>query len=581
MDTTPLYIICSEQGVPIPNTVYDFVISLDELQNFEVAKVKIGQEETRVKEAFILGITKDNALSMSLINHVDELHDSVAEIGLFCELLSVEEGSPSDKIIRCKVLCRALIKEITYEDRKSYAKVFLLSEKATAVESETTRELKEIIYSLVKASRSLSKRNKAKILASNSITYMSNVIVGELSNDEDERFNYLQSKDNLYNFIYAIKTLLVDAVEDDFPKKGQGNYASDFESLFDSIKSSMANENSSKEDSLSDRVKKAKVPEGSRSKINSELARLEKLPSGSLEYQALSEYLSWIADLPWGKCTSETPDLNELIDILNQSHYGLDEVKEHILEYLTIQKITGDPQGTVLCFVGEPGTGKTSIAKQIAKACNREIIKIALGGMGDEAELRGHRRTYVASRPGRIVSGIKSCGTMDPLILLDEVDKIDVHRGDPTSALLELLDPEQNNEFIDRYIEVPIDISSALFVATANYLEKIPPPLRDRMEIINFRNYTPEEKKVILDRFVVPSAMKQYGLSEMNIEIDPNVIEQLVEKDGIREIKRRLLKLLRKAAVKIVVKKEDHVLIDRDFMQSIKVAKGENKKIGF
>jgi len=575
MDYTPLYIICFEQGIPMPNTTYDFVVSVDELQTFEVAKVKIGTSEARVKDAFVLGVTEDNSLSMSLVSRIDELHEAVAPIGLFCELLSIKEGSPTDRIVKCKVLCRALIEGIHYKDKKSYAEVALLADKGPPIEDGIAKEFKLIIDSLVKNNKALRKTTKTKIISSDNLSYIANLVVSELAKKESERYDYIQSKDSFFNFVYAMKILLTSA------GKKEKLDELDFDSLFDSSFLQNSKSAETQASTLPERIRLAKIPSKSKSKIYSETSRLEKLPSGSLEYQALHEYLSWIADLPWGRYTNHPPDLSRLIGILDQTHYGLNDIKEHILEYLTIQKITGNPQGTVLCFVGEPGTGKTSIAKQIAKACNREIIKIALGGMSDESELRGHRRTYVASRPGRLAAGIKACGAMDPLILLDEIDKIDTRRGDPTSALLEILDPEQNTEFIDRYIEVPLDISSALFIATANYLEGIPAPLKDRMEIITFRNYTTEEKKVILTDFLLPSAKKDYGLEEMDISITNEATGMLISKEGIRNTKRRLLKILRKAAVKIVVQKQKKVLIDKEFLDSIKASESEKIKIGF
>lgn len=570
----PLYIICSEQGVPITNSIYTFTMPLEDLQDFEVAKVKVGNSHQKIEQAFILGITNDDAISISLISCIDELYDSIAKIGLFCELVSIEGDDLDERIVTCKILSKAVIEEIIQNNNRSYAKVFLLSEKKDATENETLEELKNILQNLTVKNSKLSPRIKNKVLSSNSISYISDLIVDNLVFKDSERYNYLQSRNSLKNFIYAIKVLLRDL---DIKKNKK---ASKYEIVLDSLKNHSKVE-TNKEESIAEKIRKIKFSKESKAKLESELKRLDKLPSSSLEHQALNEYLTWISKLPWNKYTNKIPDLIDLIDILNETHYGLDEVKEHILEYLTIQKITGNPQGTVLCFVGEPGTGKTSIAKQIAKACNRKIIKIALGGMGDESELRGHRRTYVASKPGRIAAGLKTCKTMDPLILLDEIDKIDTRRGDPTSALLELLDPEQNNEFVDRYIEIPIDISSAFFIATANYVENIPAPLRDRMEIINFRNYTVDEKRTIVNDFMIPAALSNYGLEDMDIDISTEAIENLVENNEIRQIKRRLLKFLRKAAVRLVVEKQTKVLIDTEFIESIKAKNKKIKRIGF
>ena len=577
MQKTPLYIISSlDQGIPIPNNEFDFIIDIDKFENFEVAKVKIGKNELTIEEGFVIGIVKEDSLTMSMINHIDELHSSVAEMGVFCELISIEETSDLDRIISCKVISKAIIKQILREGMKSYADITLISELPPVPESRTSVELKSVFHGLINSVTGFSKRDKVKVLHSDNILYISNIIVDNLCTDDDEKFDYLQSKDPLFNIAYAINLLLANMAKD--------KSSDDFEALFDQLRSRIKQDSSNSKSGKNDirtRISKIDVDSDSKSKLLSEVDRLEKLPPSSMEYHTVKDYLGWIESVPWGIYSNKTPDLENLISILNETHHGLDEVKEHILEYLTIEAITKKSQGTVLCFLGNPGTGKTSIAKQIAKACNRNIIKIAVGGMSDEAEIRGHRRTYVASRPGRIVAGLKSVKTMDPLILFDEVDKIDVKKGDPTSALLELLDPEQNNEFIDRYLEVPIDISKAMFIATANYIENIPPPLRDRMEIISFRDYSTEEKETIISQFIIPKAKRDYEITSYSIEIDNDVISHLAENYRIREIKRKIYKLLRKAAVSIFVKGEDSVLIDMDFLNNIKQKKSVKKSIGF
>ena len=577
MQKTPLYIISSlDQGVPIPNNEFDFIIDIDKFENFEVAKVKIGEEEVSVEEAFVIGIVKEDSLAMSLINHIDELYSSVAQIGVFCELISIEETSDSDRIVSCKVIAKAVIKDIQREGYKNYADVTLISELPPSPQSKSASELQSVFHGLIHSVERFPKRAKKKVLQSDNIIYISNLIVDALCTDDEDKYNYLQSKDPLYNIAYAINLLLA------YSSKSKMN--EDFDSLFDQLRIKIkqdANERKTSKNTTREKISNLPVDADSKAKLIGEVDRLEKLPPSSMEYHTVKDYLTWIEAIPWGVHSNKTPDLDELINILNETHHGLDEVKEHILEYLTIEAITKKSQGTVLCFLGNPGTGKTSIAKQIAKACNREIVKIAVGGMSDEAEIRGHRRTYVASRPGRIISGLKSAKTMDPLILFDEVDKIDANRGDPTSALLELLDPEQNNEFIDRYLEVPVDLSKAMFIATANYLEKIPPPLRDRMEIISFRDYSTEEKKTIISNFIIPKAKKDYELADFDIKIEDNVIHNLADKYRIREIKRKVYKMLRKAAVDIYVKKKESVVIDIAYVENLSQDKKTAKSIGF
>lgn len=318
-----------------------------------------------------------------------------------------------------------------------------------------------------------------------------------------------------------------------------------------------------------EKIEAAGMPDAAEEKALSELRRLDRTPANSPEGMVLRNYLDCLIELPWSIQTEDRLDVAAAKALLEKEHYGLERVKTRILDFLAVRQLKGTARGPILCFVGPPGVGKTSIARSIAEAMNRKFVKMALGGIRDEAEIRGHRKTYVGAMPGRLIQGLKQCGTRNPVIVLDEIDKLgnDYH-GDPTSALLEALDPQQNTRYSDHYIEAPFDLSAVMFVATANLLENIPAPLRDRMEVISFPSYTDEERARIARSFLLPKAIVEHGLTESQIEVpDPSIhsiVTEYTREAGVRGLDRAISAVCRKVARLVAEGEEKKVLIDSE-----------------
>ncbi|MDH5789169.1 MAG: endopeptidase La [Nitrospinota bacterium] len=313
-------------------------------------------------------------------------------------------------------------------------------------------------------------------------------------------------------------------------------------------------------DELVAKIKKAKMPKDVNEKAEKEMRRLEGMQPMSAEATVVRNYIDWLVDLPWKAGPgSDKINLKKAQKILDDDHYGLEKVKERIVEHLAVMKLVKNMKGPILCLVGPPGVGKTSLGKSVARATGRKFVRISLGGVRDEAEIRGHRRTYIGALPGKIIQGMKKAGTLNPVFLLDEVDKMSMDfRGDPSSALLEVLDPEQNGTFNDHFLEVDYDLSQVLFICTANVLHTIPQPLQDRMEVIRLAGYTEEEKLSIATKFLVPKKLKEHGLTTRNLKIGKTILQAVIQgytrEAGVRSLEREIGTLCRKAATKVVEK---------------------------
>ncbi len=475
--------------------------------------------------------------------------------------------------INVRGLQRVMIDNILFEDNEIFAEYFPLKENIDLSEDNQ----RELLSNMKKVTGEISRYFKVSEKYVKFIDEIDDIneFIGEVSkylslkpHEKQDLLSCDSLKEKAFRFsdhlIKQRETLKFQMeIAEKFSKKQNKAYReSMLREQLKVIKGELKESKSGKSESYEEKIENSAMPDDVKKVASEEMDKLENLNSSSPEYSVTKNYLDFLISMPWDKNSEHEIDLKESKRILDNDHYGLKKVKERIIQHLAVMKLKNDNSGSIILLVGPPGTGKTSLGKSIAKALNREYIRISLGGIRDEADIRGHRRTYIGSMPGRIIKGIKKAGVSNPVFVLDEVDKIFAsYNGDPASALLEVLDPEQNNSFTDHYLEVPYDLSKVFFIATANSISNIPSPLLDRMEVVNVSSYTSNEKFQIAKRHLINKVLEEHGITSNQLIISDETIKDVIEnytlESGVRELKRQLAKIARVVSTKIVSNEVD------------------------
>lgn len=541
---------------------------IDAGRKFSVNAVEVADELT--KRRILIVSQKDSKVN-------DPKIEDIYDIGVLAEITEINDMK---KFYRIRVLATQKVKlENINVKNDCFYSTFSIIDETLGDQKEELAIVRNIVKNLDgnKIANSVPKSLLDKISKGVSSYELSSILGTYLTMSIPQKQNILEKNDNNEKLVEILKVLTEERQLQEIDKaieqrvrestdKSQKEYF--LRERMKAIKDELGENTENDAQSVLDKLENNPYPEHVKVKIRAELKRFEMMPQASLEASLIKSYIDLVMALPWYTQSKDNDDLDNVRKVLDEDHYGLEKIKERIIEYLAVKKMTGNLKAPILCFYGPPGVGKTSLGRSIARALDRKFVKSSLGGISDEAEIRGHRRTYVGSMPGRIIQGMKKVGVNNPVFLLDEVDKLSSnYKGDPASALLEVLDPEQNYAFNDNYIEEPYDLSNVLFIATANYLENIPAPLRDRLELIEVNSYTEYEKLRIAKDFLVRKQLEANGFDKEKIEFSDKgiiyIINYYTRESGVRELERLIAKIIRKVIVEFLTNKlSDKIIID-------------------